>query len=355
MRDDDPLEQWLFTDQMRGYDKMPAKSYKQTRTVLRRLSAILDAPVSKKAKLTDSGISRWSMHVLDPADLSRACDLCRRLMARGGSGSTFVQEGLLEMIASTKDIASIPFWLEILDFNRPRDPFSETRRMYALAALARIALRHDVPERYGPLRTAVRHQNPEVRALAAYYLGRACLEGKNSPPPEVRAELKEIALRDPSFGPRFQARKVLQAAGEPAPLDYPRGMFLFKLALGGGSNYRIIAVRSKQTLDDLHYGIQSAIHWDADHLYSFFMNGKRYDQRYAFACPYEDNPPFTTEATIGNLGLMLNHKFLYLFDYGDCHEFEVKVVDIRPEAERSEYPCVVESHGKAPEQYPRWE
>jgi hypothetical protein len=227
--------------------------------------------------------------------------------------------------------------------------------MYALAALARIALRHDVPERYGPLRTAVRHQNPEVRALAAYYLGRACLEGKNSPPPEVRAELKEIALRDPSFGPRFQARKVLQAAGEPAPLDYPRGMFLFKLALGGGSNYRIIAVRSKQTLDDLHYGIQSAIHWDADHLYSFFMNGKRYDQRYAFACPYEDNPPFTTEATIGNLGLMLNHKFLYLFDYGDCHEFEVKVVDIRPKAERSEYPCVVESHGKAPEQYPRWE
>jgi hypothetical protein len=112
-------------------------------------------------------------------------------------------------------------------------------------------------------------------------------------------------------------------------------------------------VRSEETLDHLHFAIQSAIDWDADHLYSFFMNGKIYDQRYAFSCPHEDNPPFTDEAIIGNLGLTLKHKFLYLFDYGDSNQFEVEVVGIRPEAERGKYPRVVESQGEAPEQYPR--
>jgi hypothetical protein len=49
------------------------------------------------------------------------------------------------------------------------------------------------------------------------------------------------------------------------------------------------------------------------------------------------------------------HKFLYYFDYGDSHEFEIEVTDILPEAEQGEYPRVVESQGAAPEQYDRGE
>jgi hypothetical protein len=142
---------------------------------------------------------------------------------------------LLEIIASAKDLASIPFWLEILDISRPRDSFAEKRRIYALAALARIAIRHNAPEGYEPLRTAARHQNPEVRALAVHYLGRACLKDKDSLPPKVQAELTEIAMRDPAFGPRFQARCVLQTADGPAPLDNPGGIFLFKLVWEAGT------------------------------------------------------------------------------------------------------------------------
>ena len=111
-------------------------------------------------------------------------------------------------------------------------------------------------------------------------------------------------------------------------------------------------LRSEQTLDDLHYAIQRAINWDADHLYSFHMNGQRCDRRYAFACPYEDDrPPWTDEAVIGELGLVKKHKFLYYFDYGDSHEFEVEVAGIRPQAEPGEYPRVMNSRGEAPPQY----
>lgn len=90
-------------------------------------------------------------------------------------------------------------------------------------------------------------------------------------------------------------------------------------------------------MDDLHYTIQRAINWDADHLYSFHMSGKKYDRNYVFACPYEDDrPPWTDEAVVGELGLVLKHRFLYYFDYGDSHEFEVEVVGIRPQAEPEE-------------------
>ena len=57
---------------------------------------------------------------------------------------------------------------------------------------------------------------------------------------------------------------------------------------------------------------------------------------------------------IGDLGLVRKHKFLYYFDYGDSHKFEVEVVGIHPDIQQGKYPRVVESKGKAPAQY-SWE
>ncbi len=65
----------------------------------------------------------------------------------------------------------------------------------------------------------------------------------------------------------------------------------------------------------------------------------------------EDGRLFTSEAVIGELGLVRKHKFIYYFDYGDRHEFEVEVIDIRPQAEPGQYPRVVDSKGEAPPQY----
>jgi hypothetical protein len=145
----------------------------------------------------------------------------------------------------------------------------------------------------------------------------------------------------------------LSIAGETVPLDNPDGVYAFKVRFRHDkSMYRTIAVRSDQTLEDLHVAIQRAIKWDDDHLYAFFMNGKLYDERYQFASPWDrDAEAWVDEALIGELGLTLKHKFLYYFDYGDSHEFEVELIDIQARAERGKYPRVIDSKGTAPAQY----
>jgi hypothetical protein len=82
------------------------------------------------------------------------------------------------------------------------------------------------------------------------------------------------------------------------------------------------------------------------------MNGQRGDERYQFVSLWDnEGPAWVDEAVIGELGLTLKHKFLYLFDYGDNHEFEIEVVGIREKAEPGKYPRVIDSNGKAPRQY----
>jgi hypothetical protein len=288
-----------------------------------------------------------------PADLPRAQELYRRVFEAGGTGNMYIQEALLTLIAATEDPASIPFWLEILELSRPRDQFANQRRTLALAALARLVIQRNAPAACDALRGLARHKHPEVRALAVHYLGRVYLDAERPIPPAVQTELLDIAVHDTAFGPRFMARAVLWDAELPVPMDNPGGVYAFKVKfMWAKSIYRTIELRSEQTLDDLHFAIQRAIKWDADHLYSFYMNGQLHDKRYAFACPFEDDhPPWTDEAIIGELGLVLKHKFLYYFDYGDSHQFEVEVVGIRPQTEPGNYPRVVDSQGEAPAQY----
>jgi hypothetical protein len=253
-----------------------------------------------------------------------------------------MQEALLNLIAASEEPSSIPFWLHILDRTKPRDQFRVQRFTMALAALARLAIRRHEVAAYNALRQVAHHDNPEIRGTAVYYLGRAYDEARQEIPSDVISELSDIASKDPAFAPRFQARNVLKGAGQPVPLDNPGGVYAFKVMfLFTRRIYRVIETRSEQTLDHLQSAIQQAIDWDNDHLYSFYMNNQKYDSRYRFACPYEeDRPPWTTEAIIGQLGLVLKHKFLYHFDYGDDHLFEIEVVDIRPEAYEGEYPTV---------------
>lgn len=320
---------------------------------LDELDEFLEQPANKKPNFKNMRLTYWGMVGCSPADLPRAQGLYQRVFEAGGTGSTYVQEALLNTIALTNEPSSIPFWLHLLNLTKPRDSFARKRQTFALSALAFLAIQRKGPAAYDALRQAAHHPNPEVRALGVYYWGRAYQAAGHPIPPDVLADLTNIATNNPAFGPRFQARSILRQAGRPAPLDNPGGVFAFKVRLVYLKGmYRTIEVRSEQTLDDLHYAIQRAIKWDADHLYSFFMNGVQGDERYAFACPYEeDRPPWTHEAVIGELGLTLKHKFLYYFDYGDSHEFEVKAVAIRPQAEPGNYPRVVDSQGKAPGQY----
>jgi len=189
--------------------------------------------------------------------------------------------------------------------------------------------------------------------------------------------------------------------------------YTFHVSLPGtGRAWRKIEMRADQTLEDLHFAIQDAYEWDADHLYSFFMSGKAWDTSTEYCLPegcdpwgeplYDEEfeepvglelneeqrtqlfqildeqfgiPPELSKGvladfeqqiaaepgdvrttTLESLGLKPKQEFMYLFDYGDEWRFKVRVHAINENADpEAEYPRLVESVGEAPEQYPAWD
>ena len=58
------------------------------------------------------------------------------------------------------------------------------------------------------------------------------------------------------------------------------------------------------------------------------------------------------KAKIGSLGLKPRQGFLYLFDFGDEWWHEITVEQVDAPAEKGNYPCVLDSRGQSPPQYP---
>jgi hypothetical protein len=140
--------------------------------------------------------------------------------------------------------------------------------------------------------------------------------------------------------------------------------YTFHVSLPGtGRAWRKIEMRADQTLEYLHFAIQDAYEWDADHLYSFFMSGRAWDEDSEYTLPEGEwdeipeepsaGPGDVRTTTIESLGLKPRQEFMYLFDYGDEWRFKVRVHAINENADpKAEYPRLVESVGEAPEQYP---
>lgn len=409
--EDNPLETWLFKDREGG--PQPEQQAVDFSKRLDALAALLNNPPSppKKIDFGKSGI--WYHEYLPPVELlphdfERAQDLYRKVLASTGLSKSKVQAGLLHHIGYTASSSALPFWLEMLEFAPARDQFSNTRKTFALSALAFIAIKHNLPAAYEALLSAATHSDPDVRAKAVLYLGAAYLEADRTQPDDVVAFLYQVARQDPSFLPRYEARRLMRGAKMEVPLDNQDGTYLFKVVpswVKGVS--RTIEVRSYQTLEDLHLAIQRAYRWDDDHLYSFYLNGVLHDNRYEiphpalvsgdggfspfpFAIEFQGDPEeadpklkqllaglglmpasgeqsdsdtededaeplLTTNAVIGELGLVPGHRFLYLFDFGDDNVFLVTVEGTNDKAGRGRYPRVVDQVGKAPPQYEYWD
>lgn len=407
MMDRDPLEQWLWRPDRTAEPQWLAR----VRQDLLKLEQWLDQPADGRRKdLPNVHGALWGGAAqIEPADCARVQQLYRRVVQTKGTGKSYVEEELLSLLAWTYEPANIPFFLELLDLTPPRDRMIPRRRELALAALALLVYRRDDADALAALLGTSAHPQPLVRALAVYYL--RCIytgidgidpdnlppleepdptasdplawlhpsevlldsplgpddleEAGNQPPeleplelrrpmpPEVLERLHTIATADPATEPRFLARALLSDIGMPLPLDNPQGVYTFKVKLRGlAGMHRVIVLRSTDTLHDLHLAIQHAIRWDADHLYSFYLNNKRYDERYQYSSPWErDSPRWADQVELGALGLALKHVFMYYFDYGDSHEFDVEVVGIAPQAEPGDYPRVIERKGPNPQQY----
>jgi hypothetical protein len=132
-----------------------------------------------------------------------------------------------------------------------------------------------------------------------------------------------------------------------------KGNFIFKVSLGS-KIWRKIRLSSNHTLNDLHLIIQEAFHFDNDHLYTFFMDARRYSDN-AYNSPWNSESPYADEAIIGKLLLYQGKKILYLFDYGDSWEFDVQLLKINEDERPVERPEIIEIKGEAPPQYDDWE
>ncbi|HEY68139.1 MAG TPA: plasmid pRiA4b ORF-3 family protein [Thermoflexia bacterium] len=186
------------------------------------------------------------------------------------------------------------------------------------------------------------------------------LEGYGADPRAVDAVVAAwsdetlTALKD---DPALAEARATPPAPPPPPPEEPARRpgalqtYTFKVTyLRKPSVWRTIEIAENQTLHDLHYAIQKAVDFDADHLYSFFMSGQAWDDSTEYAHPYAKGPS-AANVKIRDLNMRMKQRFLYLFDYGDEHRFEVQLVGINPDAPKGKYPRVVERHGKNPRQY----
>jgi hypothetical protein len=166
---------------------------------------------------------------------------------------------------------------------------------------------------------------------------------------EALTALKE----DPALEAAREAPSVkLSPALLPTPRPGALMTYTFKVTyLRDRDVWRTIEIASDQTLHDLHYAILRSVDFGSDHLYSFFMSNRAWDKNTEYAAPRASGPS-ATDVEIGYLNLRMKQRFLYLFDYGDEHRFEVKLMDVNPDAPDDEdYPRILEHHGENPSQY----
>lgn len=309
---DDPLSEWMgypgsqWSGDLHSAVKRPVVTFAQ-------FLDGLEAELGREGKINLYAIPMPDWWMPMPAsELQRAEALYRRMAKARGTGTTMYQEAMLQWIALAQDEGSVPFWLEMLDLQVPREKVRYARRLRATAALAFLIVTLDSQPALEALLQAMRSHDPDVRTLAIYHLGRAYEDeeeedGIRELPSVALQELSKIAVVDPDFEPRFQARVILRAAGLPPLLDVPGGAFSFRVRYWHDKRiYRTLELRSEQTLEDLHLAIYDALGWDEkDDPYEFFMNGELYDARYAFGGPPEVYAGIPVDlAILGELGLV---------------------------------------------------
>jgi hypothetical protein len=159
--------------------------------------------------------------------------------------------------------------------------------------------------------------------------------------------LPEFGRLQAIFQPYFPAYQKALSVGVASPAR--EGVYVFKVSLG--DVWRRIALAHDHTLDDLVRAILRSVKFDFDHLYAF-----RY--RDALGRTVEANHPNCDDGVpadtveLGTLPLQPGQSMPLVYDFGDSWRFNVKLERIDPPGSVKNLPRVIESHGKAPQQYP---
>jgi len=122
------------------------------------------------------------------------------------------------------------------------------------------------------------------------------------------------------------------------------------LSVSAGTGcYRHIQISESATLLKLSSAILNSVNFYDDHLHSFFMNNRAWDQDAEYACPggdlEEDGVRGSSDKVkLSKFRLVKGDKFLYIFDYGDEWRFQIKVLQVIEGTTIS--PIVLKSVGK---------
>jgi hypothetical protein len=141
----------------------------------------------------------------------------------------------------------------------------------------------------------------------------------------------------------------------PATPEQVATLYRFRVTFRGQHTiWRRIELRGDQTLEDLHYAIQEAFGWDDDHLYSFFLSGRAWDDASEYTSPFGEGERQVDEYRLAMLPLKPRQQFLYIFDYGDELRHLIKLEAIIPGGVQDPevYPQITERHGENEPQYP---
>ncbi|MEK7658767.1 MAG: hypothetical protein AAB352_02760 [Patescibacteria group bacterium] len=128
--------------------------------------------------------------------------------------------------------------------------------------------------------------------------------------------------------------------------------------------WRSIAILDSQSLYNLAEEIVNAFGFDFDHCFGFFDNLDSWTKAKVKYELFADTPETRLEnpnsksvekTKIQQVFTNVGDKMLFLFDYGDNWEFIVELKIIEKPDFKKLYPLLLESAGKAPEQYPAFE
>jgi hypothetical protein len=147
-------------------------------------------------------------------------------------------------------------------------------------------------------------------------------------------------LEPPRFGawqPIFQPFFPLWLENLRFPERKPRnGTFVFRVSLG--KIWRLIAMPSGKTLDDLVQMILRSVKFDNDHLHAFTYRD-RMGATMRVNHPAMDTPPYTDLVRIGALPLEPGQTMDLTYDFGDNWQFTVKLERIEPLDSRRKAPA----------------
>ncbi|MCM1984224.1 plasmid pRiA4b ORF-3 family protein [Lyngbya confervoides] len=138
------------------------------------------------------------------------------------------------------------------------------------------------------------------------------------------------------------------------------GEYIYKVSLD--QIWRRIAISAEATLADLSQLILNSVGFDADHLDQFTYQDE-WGRTIEVMHPFAEDEPTTEEVLIGDIPLQEGDSMEYLFDFGDAWRFKVTLEQVKPPApepknktgKKTKPPKIrgylLESHGKAPDQY----